>query len=132
MKILALLILGLALASTTMAGQESGSTTAPKPSLAVCKADLKKWSAESAETWTIDQIYEQMTTMVACAEVSKNEEKKYKKVMVYLAEFYRTRAELGTRALNFIKGHELSDQFREQQNGVSPAQSAQKNDVEKH
>ena len=85
-----------------------------------------------AETWTIDQIYEHMTTMVACAEVSKNKEKKYKKVMVYLAEFYRTHAELGNRALNFIRGRELFDQFHEEQNGVSPEQSAQKNDIEKH
>jgi hypothetical protein len=70
--------------------------------------------------------------MQACAETSKEKEKKYEKVMAYLTEFYRTHSELGNRALNFIKGHELSDQFREEENGVRPAQSAQKNDVEKH
>jgi hypothetical protein len=132
MKTLALLIVGLALASSAMAGQEPDSTPAPKPSLAVCKADLKKWSTESVETWTIDQIYEHMTMMQACAETSQKEEKKYKKVMAYLFELYRAHGELGNRALNFIKGHELAEKFREEENGVSPTQSAQKNDVDKH
>ena len=107
MKTLELLIFGLALASSAVAGQEPDSPPAPTPSLAVCKADLKKWSAESADTWTIDQIYEHMIMMQACAETSIKKEKKYKKVMDYLCEVYRAHAELGLRALDFIKGHEL-------------------------
>lgn len=110
------------------AGFDSCSKTEPY----CLQSGLKKWSAESAETWTIDQIYEHMTVMQACAETSVKKEKKYKKVMDYLSEFYRAHGELGTRALEFIQKRELSAQFREEENGVSPAQSAQKNDVEKH
>ena len=46
--------------------------------------------------------------------------------MAYLYEFYRTHAELGTRTLHFIDRHDLSAQFREEENAVNGAQSAEK------
>ena len=130
MKTLSLAILVLTFASNATARQESNST--PKPSQAVCKADLKAWSAEKTETLTIDQIFERMNIMVACGDEAKKAKKKDKEVMAYLYEFYRTHAELGTRTLNFIERHDLQAQFREEENGgVNGAQSAQKNPDEK-
>jgi hypothetical protein len=46
--------------------------------------------------------------------------------MAYLYEFYRTHAELGNRALDFIKRHDLEAPFREEENGVDGVQSAEK------
>lgn len=46
--------------------------------------------------------------------------------MAYLYEFCRTHAELGTRTLHFIDRHDLSAQFRKEENGVNGAQSAEK------
>ena len=126
MKTLLTVILALTAASSTMAAQGSDSSPTPKPSLAVCKADLKMWSADKTETLSIDQIFERMNMMVACGDEAKKAKKKDKEVMAYLYEFYRTHAELGTRTLNFIERHDLSAQFREEENGVSGAQSAEK------
>ena len=67
-----------------------------------------------------------MNMMVACGDEAKKAKKKDKEVMGYLYEFYRTHAELGNRTLDFIKRHDLSTQFREEENGVNGAQSAEK------
>ena len=126
MKTLLLVILVLVAASSAVARQGADSPPTPKPSLAVCKADLKLWSADKAETLSIDQIFERMNMMVACGDEAKKAKKKDKEVMGYLYEFYRTHAELGNRTLDFIKRHDLSTQFREEENGVNGAQSAEK------
>jgi predicted outer membrane protein len=126
MKTLFSVILVLVAASSTAAGQEADSTPTPKPNLAVCKADLKIWSADKTETLSIDQIFERMNMMVACGDAAKKAKKKDKEVLSYLYEFYRTHAELGNRTLDFIKRHDLSAQFREEENGVSGAQSSEK------
>ena len=126
MKTRLFVILVLTAASSMMPAQGSDSTPAPKPSLAVCKADLKIWSADKTETLSIDQIFERMNMMVACGDEAKKEKKKDKEVMAYLYEFYRTHAELGTRTLHFIDRHDLSAQFREEENGVSGTQSTEK------
>lgn len=126
MKILLLVILVLIAASSTVAGQASDPAPTPKPSLAVCKADLKMWSADKIETLSIDQIFERMNVMVACGDEAKKAKKKDKEVMAYIFEFYRTHAELGTRTLKFIDRHDLGAQFREEENGVNGAQSAEK------
>ena len=115
MKTLLLVILVLVTESSTMAAQGSDSTPTPKPSPAVCKADLKMWSADKTETLSI-----------ACGDEAKKTKKKDKEVMKYLYEFYRTHAELGNRTLDFIKRHDLSTQFREEENGVSAAESTEK------
>jgi hypothetical protein len=122
MKML-LVILVLSVASTTIVAQESNSTSAP--SLTVCKADLKTWSAVKTDTLTIDQIFERMNVMVACGDEAKKANKKDKEVLAYVYEFYRTHSELGNRALDFIKGHDLEAQFRQEANGAA-AQSAEK------
>jgi hypothetical protein len=67
-----------------------------------------------------------MNMMVACGNEAKKAKKKDKEVLSYLYEFYRTHAELGNRTLDFIKRHDLSAQFREEENGVSGPQSAEK------
>src|ERR1700686_4980673 len=126
MKALLLLILVLVPATRAMAGQGADLTPTPRPTLAACKADLKIWSADKTETLSIDQIFERMNMMVACGDEAKKAKKKDKEVMNYLYEFYRTHAELGNRSLDFIKRHDLSAQFREEESGVSGAQSAEK------
>jgi hypothetical protein len=126
MKTLLLVILVLGAASIAMAEQEASSTPTPKPSVAVCKADLKIWSAVKTETLSIDQLFERMNMMVACGDEAKKAKKKDKEVMAYLYEFYRTHAELGTRTLNFIERHDLKAQFRVEEDGVSSAQSKEK------
>jgi len=126
MKTLLPVILVLVAASSTVAGQGSDSGPTPKPSLAVCKADLKKWSAEKTETLSNDQIFERMNMMVACGDEAKKAKKKDKEVLAYVYEFYRTHSELGNRALDFIKRHDLGAQFRDEENGVNNAQSAEK------
>ncbi len=126
MKTLFLVFLVLVAASSATAGQGSDSTSTPKPSLAVCKADLKIWSADKTETLSNDQIFERMNMMVACGDEAKKAKKKDKEVPAYVCEFYRTHSELGNRALDFIKRHDLGAQFREEENGVNGAQSAEK------
>ena len=123
MKTLSLVILVLAFESNARAAQDS---TDPKPSLTVCKADLKTWSGEKTETLRIDQIFERMNMMVACGDQAKKAKKKDKEVLAYIDEFYRTHAELGNRSLDFIKRHDLSAQFREEENGVNAVQSSEK------
>src|ERR1700722_1332441 len=108
MRTLFIVIVALIATSSTMVAQGSDSTPTPKPSLAVCKADLKMWSADKTETLSIDQIFERMNMMVACGDEAKKAKKKDKEVMKYLYEFYRTHAELGNRTLDFIKKHDLS------------------------
>jgi hypothetical protein len=127
MKTLLLVILVLVAASSVVARQGADSTPTPKPSgPAVCKADLKKWSAEKTETLSNDQIFERMNVMVACGDEAKKAKKKDKEVLAYVYEFYRTHSELGNRALDFIKRHDLGTQFSEEENGVRGAQSAEK------
>lgn len=126
MKTLLSVIFVLVAASSTIVAQGSDSTPTPKPNLAVCKADLKIWSADKTETLSIDQIFERMNMMVACGDEAKKAKKKDKEVLNYLYEFYRTHAELGNRTLDFIKRPDLSAQFREEENGVSGAKSAEK------
>jgi hypothetical protein len=89
----------------------------PKPSPAVCKADLKAWSVQKIETLTIAQIMERMNEMYACAEQEKKHEKK---MHVYLDEFYRTHSELADRTFDFITRHDLQKQFGEEENGSAP------------
>ena len=60
----------------------------PKPGSAVCKADLKAWSASKTETLAIADLNERMNVMFACADLSKKHEKRAR---AYLDEFYRTR-----------------------------------------
>ena len=88
----------------------------PKPSPAVCKADLKAWSVQKIETLTIAQIDERMTVMVACAQQEKKHEKKMR---AYLDEFYRTHSELADRTFDFITRHDLQKQFGEEENGAT-------------
>ena len=126
MKTLLIVILALIATSSTVAAQGSDSTATLKPSMAVCKADLKMWSADKSETLSIDQIFERMNMMVACGDLAKKAKKKDKEVLAYVNEFYRTHAELGNRALDFIKQHDLRAQLREEENGVSGSQSAAK------
>jgi hypothetical protein len=52
----------LTVASTAMAAPDT------KPTLAVCKADLKAWSAQKTETLTIQEIDTRMNEMIACAD----------------------------------------------------------------
>jgi hypothetical protein len=94
--------------------------------MAVCKADLKAWSSMKTETLTIDQIFERMNMMVACGDQAKKAKKKDKEVLAYIDEFYRTHSELGNRSLDFIKRHDLSAQFREEESRGNAAQSAEK------
>ena len=88
----------------------------PKPTPAVCKADLKAWSVQKIETLTINQIDERMTMMVACAQQEKKHEKKMR---AYLDEFYRTHSELADRTFDFITRHDLQKQFGEEENGAT-------------
>lgn len=86
-----------------------------EPTLAVCKADLKAWSAQKTESLTIKQIDERMNEMYACAERTKKHEKKMR---AYLDEFYRTHSELADRAFDFIMRHSLQEQFGQEENAA--------------
>lgn len=116
MKIFAVLSLLSALilmvASGAMAADE------PKPTRAVCKSDLKVWSAQKTEDLTINEIDVRMTERVACAEMAKKHEKE---MWLYLGEFYRTHSELANRTFDFVKNHDLQDQFGEEKNGAKKA-----------
>jgi hypothetical protein len=98
----------------------SGAMAAPdqKPTPAVCKADLKAWSASKTETLTIQQIDTRMNEMFTCADEARRHHND-KKMWAYLDEFYRTHSELANRAFDFIKRHDLQGQFGEEENGVS-------------
>ncbi len=101
----------------------SGAMAAPpvvKPTLAVCKVDLKEWSQQKTDTLTITQLNDRMNIMFACADLSKKHEKQ---VRAYLGEFYRTHAELANRAFDFITRHGLAEQFGEEENRVSTTQA---------
>lgn len=106
-RILSILFFVLIITSAAIAAPE------PKPSPAVCKADLKAWSIQKTETLTIKQIDERMTVMVTCAEQTK----KQKKMRAYFDEFYRTHSELADRTFDFITRHDLQKQFGEEENG---------------
>jgi hypothetical protein len=105
-----------------LTGAASAQTSDTKPSPAVCKADLKTWSAQKTETLTIDQITVRMNEMVACADEAHRHHHSDKQTMAYLAEFYRTHAELADRTFDFITRHDLQKQFGEEENGAKPEQ----------
>jgi hypothetical protein len=96
----------------------------PKPTPAVCKADLKAWSAQKTETLTIKEIDVRMNEMVACANEASRHWHSYKQVHSYLDEFYRTHAELADRTFDFITRHDLQQQFGEEENGSSQSASS--------
>ncbi|MFZ3332186.1 MAG: hypothetical protein WA197_16245, partial [Candidatus Acidiferrales bacterium] len=96
------------LASSVMAATDQ------TPGPAVCKADLKAWSAQDTKTLTIDQINTRMNEMVACAKEAHQHRHSHKKVRAYLDEFYRTHTELADRAFDFIKSHDLGAKFYEE------------------
>lgn len=110
-RIFAILVFVLLFASVAGAAPDY-----PKPTPAVCKADLKAWSAQKTETLTIDQVMERMNEMYSCAEQTK----KQKKMRAYLDEFYRTHSELADRTFDFITRHDLQKQFGEEENGSAP------------
>jgi hypothetical protein len=87
MRLLALVFFVLTIASSASAAPDSE----PKPIPAVCKADLKSWSAQKTETLTIEQIDTRMNEMVACADEAHHHHHSDKKMRAYLDEFYRTR-----------------------------------------
>lgn len=89
----------------------------PKPTPAVCKADLKSWSGSKTETLTIDQIMTRMNEMFACAD-DAHQHHSDKKMRAYLDEFYRTHTELANRAFDFIENHDLKAKFYEEKNGT--------------
>lgn len=113
MRTLAFTFFVLTVASGAMSAPE------PKPTPAVCKADLKAWSGSKTRTLTIEQIKTRMSEMVACAAEARHHDHSDKKMRAYLDEFYRTRSELADRAFDFIVTHDLQAQFYEEKNGVS-------------
>jgi hypothetical protein len=113
MRTLSFAVFVLTLASSVMAAPDQ------KPAPAVCKADLKTWSAQKTETLTIEQINTRMNEMVACADEAHQHRHSHRKMSAYLDEFYRTRSELANRAFDFIARHDLRGQFAEQENGMS-------------
>jgi hypothetical protein len=120
MKTVALVLFLLMGASDAIAATET-------PSPSVCKADLKVWSASKTEPLTIDQVYERMNTMVACADEAQHHHHGNKKMVAYLMEFYRVHSELAHRSFDFIMRHNLQDQFREEENGASNLKGESKN-----
>jgi len=113
MRALSFAVFVLTLASSVMAAPDE------KPVPAVCKADLKAWSAQETKTLTIDQINIRMNEMVACAKEAHQHRHSHKKVRAYLDEFYRTHTELADRAFDFIKSHDLGAKFYEEKNEVN-------------
>jgi hypothetical protein len=112
MRTLLFTVLILTMASGAMAAPE------PKPTPAVCKADLKAWSGSKTESLTIEEIMARMNEMVACADEAHHHHHSDKKVLAYLDEFYRTHTELANRAFDFIEDHSLKAKFNEEKNGV--------------
>jgi hypothetical protein len=111
-KALSLTFLVLTVAWVAMGAPET------KPTPAVCKTDLKTWSAQKTETLTISEIDERMTEMVACADEAHHHRRSDKKVRAYLDEFYRTHSELANRTFDFITRHDLQAQFGEEEDGT--------------
>ena len=126
MKI-ALIAVGLFLTAMPAFAQ-SDTPPDPKPTQAVCKADLKAWSVQKTETLTLAEINVRMNEMVACADLAKKHEKRMR---TYLDEFYRTHSELAQRAFDFIVRHDLGGQFKEEENGASE-NASNKTDDEIH
>ena len=123
-KCLKTLSMVLFLASATRPTLASPPETKLTP--AVCKANLKEWTEQKTESLTIDQIFERMNTMVACADESHHHRHSDKKTLAYLNEFYRVHTELANRTLDFITRHNLKAQFDEEENGVANGQTASK------
>ena len=97
-----------------------------KPTLAICMAELKEWSQQKTEILTNDQIFERLHTMVACADEAHHHHFSDKKTLAYLKEFYRELDEMSDRMFDFIKKHDLKEQFDEEENGVGSGQTASK------
>jgi len=112
MKTLSFLVFFL-IASGTMAAPPEA-----KPATAVCKAELKEWSAQKTETLTIDQLFDRMHALVACADEAHHHRHSEKKTFAYLNEFYRVHTELANRTFDFITRHDLKTQFQEEENGA--------------
>ena len=91
----------------------------PAPSTSVCKLSLKAWSSEKIEMLTLDQLFERMHILVACADGAKKAKKKTKVVSAYLDEFYRTHTELANRTFDFIRRHDLQVEFTNEENSRS-------------
>jgi hypothetical protein len=121
MKTLSLTFFVLTAAASTMAAPPDARLTP-----AVCKANLKEWSEQKTEMLTIEQIFERMNTMVACADESHHHRHSDKKTLGYLNEFYRVHTELANRTLDFITRHNLKAQFDDEENGVRNGQTASK------
>ncbi|HTU33977.1 MAG TPA: hypothetical protein VMF66_09260 [Candidatus Acidoferrum sp.] len=111
MKALSLAFVVLTFTSGAIAAPE------PRPSPAVCKADLKAWSAQETGTLTIRELQDRMDEMYACAEQSQKDEKQ---TLRYLNEFYCNDAELAGRSYDFIMRHGLQKQFGKEENGTKP------------
>jgi hypothetical protein len=118
----ALIAAGLFLAAMPAFAQ-SDTPPEPKPTPAVCKADLKAWSgsgpASKTETLTLERLQARMNEMVACADEAHHHWHSDKRVLLYLDMFYRTHSELAQRAFDFIVRHDLGGQFKEEENGAS-------------
>lgn len=112
MKTLSFAVFALAVASGAMAAP------APKPTPAVCKADLKAWSAQEIGSLTIRGLQDRMDEMYACADQNKKGDEE--QTLLYLNEFYRTNAELAGRSFDFIERHGLAKQFGKEENGTKP------------
>ena len=95
-----------------------------KPTPAVCKSDLKEWSQQKTEALTIEQIFERMNIMVACADEAHHHHHSDKKTYAFLDEFYRIHTELANRTFDFITRHNLKAQFDEEENGTASAQTS--------
>jgi len=120
-KALSLLIVLASVTRPTLASPPESKLTP-----AVCKANLKEWTEQKTESLTIDQIFERMNAMVACADESHHHRHSDKKTLAYLNEFYRVHTELANRTLDFITRHNLKTQFNDEENGVGNGQTALK------
>ena len=83
-------------------------------------------SVQKTEMLTIEQIFERMNTMVACADEAHHHRHSDKKTLGYLNEFYRVHTELANRTFDFITRHNLNARFDEEENGVGGSQTASK------
>lgn len=123
-KWLKTLSLLLVLASVTRPTLATPAETKPAPAL--CKVNLKEWTEQKTESLTIDQIFERMNTMVACADDAHHHRHSDKKTLAYLNEFYRVHTELANRTFDFITRHNLRAQFDDEENSVRNGQTASK------
>jgi hypothetical protein len=117
MKSALIILLFLLVTPKILVAQERDLT--PAPSLSVCKISLKTWSSEKIEVLSLDQLFERMHTLVACADGAKKAKKKTKVVSAYLDEFYRTHTELANRTFDFIRRHDLQVEFTNEENSKS-------------